>query len=105
VSETAIFETGSKQYSAGVGDILHVPHLEGEAGETVSFDKVLVVRKGDQTLAGRPYVDGARIAGEIVNQGRDRKVIVYKFRRRTGYRRKNGHRQLHTVVRITGIQA
>jgi large subunit ribosomal protein L21 len=105
VSESAIFETGAKQFSAGVGDIVQVPSLPGAAGEAVSFDRVMVLRKGDETITGRPYIDGARIAGEIVNQGRDKKVVVFKFKRRTTYRNKNGHRQPHTVVRITGIQA
>ena len=105
MSETAIFETGSKQFSAGVGDILRVPRLSGEPGESVSFDRVMYLRRGDETIAGRPYVEGARIAGEIIKQGRDEKVIVFKLKKRTAYRRKNGHRQPHTVVRITGIQA
>ncbi len=105
MSETAIFESGAKQFSAGVGDIVRVPRLAGAAGESVTFDKVMVLRKGEETIAGRPYIDGAQIAGEIVKQGHDDKVIVFKFKRRTTYRNKNGHRQPHTVVRITGIQA
>ena len=105
MSETAIFETGSKQFSAGVGDILRVPRLTGSAGETVSFDRVMYLRRGDELIAGQPYVQGARIAGEIVKQGRDEKVIVFKLKKRTAYRRKNGHRQPHTVVRITRIEA
>lgn len=105
MSETAIFESGAKQFSVGVGDTVRVPRLTGTAGESVTFDKVMILRRGDETVAGRPYIDGARIAGEIVEQGRDEKVIVFNFKRRTTYRKKNGHRQPHTVVRITGIQA
>ena len=105
MSETAIFETGAKQFSAGVGDLLHVPRMSGGAGDKVSFDRVMVVRKGTETITGRPYIEGATIAGEIVDQGRDKKVVVFRFKRRTTYRNKNGHRQPHTVVRITGIQA
>ena len=105
MSETAIFETGAKQFSAGVGDLVQVPRMPGTAGEAVTFDRVMLLRKGTETITGRPYIDGARIAGEIVDQGRDKKVIVFKFKRRTTYRNKNGHRQPHTVVRITGIQA
>lgn len=105
MSETAIFETGAKQFSAAVGDIVRVPSLAGTAGEAVTFDKVMVVRKGSETVAGRPYIEGAQIAGEIVDQGHDKKIVVFNFKRRTTYRKKNGHRQPHTVVRITGIQA
>ncbi len=105
MSETAIFEAGAKQFSAAVGDLVRVPRLSGDAGESVTFDKVMVLRKGSETVTGRPYIEGARIAGEIVNQGRDEKVIVFNFKRRTTYRKKNGHQQPHTVVRITGIQA
>lgn len=104
MSKVAIFETGAKQYSVGEGDVIRVPHVDGSAGDAVSFDRVMLLREGDQTQAGRPYVDGARIVGEIVDQGRDDKIIVYKFKRRTTYRTKNGHRQPHTVVRITGIE-
>jgi large subunit ribosomal protein L21 len=104
VSETAIFETGSRQYSASIGDIVRVPSLSGEAGDSITFDRVMFLRRGDECAAGRPYVEGARVTGEIVNQGRDDKVIVFKFKRRTTYRQKNGHRQPHTAVRITGIE-
>lgn len=104
MSETAIFEAGAKQFSAAVGDLVRVPRLPGAAGESVTFDRVMVLRKGTETVTGRPYIDGAHIAGEIVNQGHDKKVIVFNFKRRTTYRKKNGHRQPHTVVRITGIQ-
>lgn len=105
MSETAIFESGAKQFSASVGDVVRVPRLTGAAGESVTFDKVMILRRGDETVAGRPYINGAQIAGEIVKQGHDDKVIVFNFKRRTTYRKKNGHRQPHTVVRITGIQA
>jgi len=104
VSKVAIFETGAKQFSVGVGDVIRVPRLDGGAGDAVSFDHVMLLREGETTTAGRPYVDGAHISGEIVDQGRDDKVIVFKFKRRTTYRTKNGHRQPHTIVRITGIE-
>ena len=104
MSKVAIFETGAKQFSVGEGDVIRVPHLDGGAGDTVSFDHVMLTRDGSETQTGRPYVEGARISGEIVDQGRDDKIIVYKFKRRTTYRKKNGHRQPHTVVRITGIE-
>jgi len=105
VSNLAIIEAGSRQFTVGVGDVVTLPRLEGAAGDSVSFDRVLLVRAGTETATGRPYLDGARVNGEIVEQGRDDKVVVFKFRRRTGYRRKNGHRQPHSVVRITAINA
>ncbi len=105
MSKTVIFEAGSKQYSAGVGDVLEIPRVPGGAGDSVTFDRVLLLRQGEETSAGRPYLEGASIVGEIVEQGRDDKVVVFKFKRRTTYRNKNGHRQPHTVVRITDIQA
>ena len=104
MSKVAIFETGAKQFSVGEGDLIQIPHLEGNAGDPVAFDHVMLLREKDATQTGQPYVEGARIVGEIVKQGRDDKVIVFKMKRRTTYRKKNGHRQLHTVVRITGIE-
>lgn len=105
MTNLAIIEAGSRQISVGVGDVVTVPSLPGSPGDAVTFDRVLLVRNGAETTAGRPYVDGARVDGEIVEQGRDEKVVVFKFRRRTGYRRKNGHRQPRSVVRITAINA
>jgi large subunit ribosomal protein L21 len=105
VSETAIFETGARQFSAGVGDVIQVPRMAGGAGDVVTFDRVLFMRRGEDAVAGQPYIEGARVSGEIVEQGRDDKVVVFQFKRRTTYRKKNGHRQPHTVVRITGIGA
>ena len=104
MTETAIFETGARQYSAGIGDVLRIPRVAGEAGDSVTFDRVMFLHKGEQAVAGRPYVEGARVTGEIVNQGRDDKIVVFKLKRRTTYRKKNGHRQPHTIVRVTGIE-
>ncbi len=103
MSLAAIFESGARQYAVGVGDVVRVERLGGAAGDRIEFEKVLLVRKGDETATGRPYVNGARIVGEIVEQGRDGRLIVFKHKKRAVYRRKNGHRQMHTLVRITDV--
>jgi large subunit ribosomal protein L21 len=99
----AIFESGARQYAVGVGDVVRVERLSGAAGDKIEFDQVLLLRKGDDTTTGKPYVDGARIVGEIVTQGRDARLVIFKHKKRQNYRRKNGHRQPHTLVRITDI--
>ena len=101
----AIFETGSKQYAVSVGDIVHVPRIDGTAGDAIQFDRVLAARRGDQVETGRPNLEGAHVSAEIVAQDRDKKLVVFRFRRRTTYRRKTGHRQPRTTVRITGVHA
>jgi len=100
----AIFKTGGKQYRAAEGDRLRVPSIEGEPGQAVTFDEVLVVG-GDSPKFGKPTVAGAKVQAEIVRQGLDKKVIVFKFKRRKRYMRKAGHRQAFTEVKITGISA
>ncbi len=97
----AIIKTGGKQYRVNEGDLLQVEKLEGEIGASVTFDQVLAA--GDKI--GAPLVDGASVTAEIVAQGRDRKVIVFKKRRRQNSRRKNGHRQYVTTVKITAVSA
>jgi large subunit ribosomal protein L21 len=99
----AIFESGARQYAVGVGDVVRVERLGGAAGDRIEFERVLLLRQGEATATGRPYVDGARIVGEIVEQGRDKRLVVFKHKKRQVYRRKNGHRQPHTLVRITDI--
>jgi len=101
----AVFETGGRQFAVGTGDVLHVPRVAGAVGESVTFDRVLLVRQGTETRTGRPLVAGATVAGEIIAQDRDEKVTVFHFRRRTKYRRKTGHRQYQTKMRITAVQA
>jgi large subunit ribosomal protein L21 len=99
----AVVETGGKQYRVSPGDLLTVERLGGEPGSAVRFDRVLLVADGERVAVGTPTVAGASVAGEIVRQGRARKVIVFKFKRRKKYRRTRGHRQAQTTVRITAI--
>ena len=98
----AVIKTGGKQYRVAAEDRLKVEKLAGDAGDKVVFDNVLMVG-GDTPVVGSPVVDGASVAAEIVEQGRGRKIIIFKKRRRKNSRRKNGHRQDYTLVKITDI--
>ncbi len=100
----AVIQTGGKQYRVAEGDRLRVEKLAGDVGAKVTFDKVLLVG-GEQIKVGTPLVSGATVSAEIVAQGRDKKLIVFKFRRRKNYRRKAGHRQPFTELKITGVTA
>lgn len=97
----AVIKTGGKQYKVQKDSVIVVEKLAGEAGSKVSFDEVLMA--GDKV--GTPVVQGASVAGEIIKQTRGEKVIVFKKIRRHGYRRKQGHKQFLTVVKITDIKA
>jgi large subunit ribosomal protein L21 len=105
VSDQAIIKTGGKQYRVAVGDKLRIEKLASGVGEAVVFDQVLLVGNGDAAQIGTPMVAGAKVSGVVKAHGRGKKLIVYKFRRRKNYRRKNGHRQSFTEVEITGISA
>jgi large subunit ribosomal protein L21 len=99
----AVIVTGGKQYRVQPGEIIRVEKLAGEKGAKISFDQVLLHADGDTVKIGAPHVAGLKVSGEIVDHGRGKKVLVYKYRRRKGYRRKNGHRQSFTAVKITAI--
>ncbi len=100
----AIIATGGKQYKVSEGDIITIEKLGKEAGEAVVFDQVLAV--SDDTLkVGNPTLDGATVDATVVANGRAKKVIVYKYKRKTGYHKKNGHRQYITRVKIDKINA
>ncbi len=98
----AIIATGGKQYKVSEGDIITIEKLGVEAGETVTFDQVLAV-SGDELKVGTPVVAGATVEASVVKEGRAKKVIVYKYKRKTGYHKKNGHRQAFTQVKIEKI--
>lgn len=100
----AIIATGGKQYKVSEGDVIRVEKLAAEAGETVTFDQVLAVSDGELKV-GAPTVAGAAVTGTVEKQGKAKKVIVYKYKRKTGYHKKNGHRQLFTQVKIDKINA
>lgn len=99
----AILETGGKQYRVAEGDVITVEKLPGEAGDAVEFDKVLLINDGNDVKVGTPYIEGAKIAGEIIETGKGKKIIVYKYKSKKDYRRKQGHRQPFTSVEITSL--
>jgi large subunit ribosomal protein L21 len=103
----AVIQTGGKQYRVEPGKTVVVEKLTGAAGAPVVFDHVLLVSSGDggDVTVGKPTVAGAKVTGEIVEQGRGEKLVVFKFRRRKNYVRKNGHRQNYTAVKIAAIEA
>ena len=98
----AIIATGGKQYKVAEGDIIMVEKLGLDAGSAVTFDQVLAVSDGELTV-GCPTVAGATVSGTVVKEGKAKKVIVYKYKRKPGYHKKNGHRQLYTQVKIEKI--
>ena len=100
----AIIETGGKQYKVEQGDVVFIEKLGVEEGEAVTFDKVLVVG-GDDVKIGAPYVEGATVTANVVKNGKDKKIIVYKYKPKKGYHKKQGHRQPYTKVEITAINA
>ena len=100
----AIIATGGKQYKVSEGDIITIEKLGIEAGEKVTFDQVLAA-SGDDLKIGNPTVDGATVDATVVKEGRGKKIIVYKYKRKTGYHKKNGHRQSYTQVKIEKINA
>ena len=99
----AIIATGGKQYKVAEGDIINVEKLGVEAGETVTFDQVLAVN--NEGLKVGADVAGATVTASVVENGKGKKVVVYKYKRKTGYHKKNGHRQLYTKVKIEKINA
>jgi len=101
----AVIKTGGKQYRVATGDKLKIEKLPGGVGDTVTFSDVLLVGAGDTVNVGAPLVSGAKVEAKVTAQGRAKKVIVFKLRRRKNYRRKNGHRQPFTALEITGIKA
>ena len=100
----AIIQTGGKQYRVAPGDVLRVERLPGERGDAVQLDQVLLVTDdGGDVRVGTPLVENASVKGEIVRQGKAKKILVFKKKRRKNYRRKQGHRQLFTAVQIQEI--
>ena len=100
----AIFEAKGKQFRAEMDATLRMPTLEAEPGDRVTFDHVLLAQRDDQLIVGQPSLEGAAVAAEVIRHGRDDKIIVYKMKRRKGYRRKQGHRQGFTEVRVLDIE-
>lgn len=98
----AVIHTGGKQYKVAPGENLRIEKIEGDKGTKVSFDKAAI--GGEAVKIGKPFIEGAKVNAEIVVQDRAKKIIVFKLRRRKNYRRKYGHRQPFTEIKITGIE-
>lgn len=100
----AVIKTGGKQYRVSEGDRIRVEKLQGAVGDSIELAEVLMLG-GDKVAVGKPLVEGAKVAAQIVGQGRGKKTIVFKIKRRKSYRRKAGHRQPFTELKVTGITA
>ncbi|MDP2629559.1 MAG: 50S ribosomal protein L21 [Candidatus Harrisonbacteria bacterium] len=100
----AIIQTGGKQYRVSPGDTIQVEKLPAEEGTAVSFDEVLMMVDGDKVSIGEPLLQGTTVTGKVLEQGRAKKVIIFKYKNKTRQRRKKGHRQHYSKVEITGIQ-
>lgn len=101
----AIVEILGKQYKATEGSVLKVDLIDAEIGSTVEFESVLMVNSGDKISFGGPYVKGAKVSAKIESEVKGDKVVIYKYKRTKDYRRKTGHRQKYSVIKVTGIKA
>ena len=101
----AVIKTGGKQYRVAKNDVIRVEKIDAEAGSSVDLDEVLLVGGGDEARVGTPLVDGAKVTATVLEQIKGEKIVVFKKKRRKNYRRKKGHRQLLTVLRVTDIAA
>jgi large subunit ribosomal protein L21 len=99
----AVLKTGGKQYKVIQGDLIEVEKLESDIGDKVTLDQVLMVGEGEDVEVGSPYISNCQVTGEVVKQGKGAKIIIFKKKRRKNYRRKNGHRQFITQLKITEI--
>ena len=100
----AIFQTAGKQFKAEPGRLIRIPTVQAEPGEKLTFDQVLLGSDGTTVKAGTPNVKGASVTAEVVRHGKEKKIIVFKMKRRKGYARKQGHRQKFTEVRIDSVE-
>ena len=101
----AVVKTGGKQYRVSKGDRVKIEKIPGEVGDEVRFDEVLMIGGAPDLKVGTPHVSGASVSARIVGQDRSKKIMVFKFKRRKGYKKKQGHRQAYTRVEITGIES
>jgi len=99
----AVLKTGGKQYKVAQGDVIQVEKLEGNVGDKVTLDQILMIGEKDKVDVGAPILDGSKVTCEIIDQGKGPKILVFKKKRRKKYRRTNGHRQLITHLKITDI--
>jgi len=100
----AVIQTGGKQYIVAPGEELKIETLPGEVGETIAFDRVLLTSDGENVNLGKPYLENTKVLGRITGHGRDKKIVVFKYKKRKGYRKKLGHRQNYTLVKVENIE-
>jgi large subunit ribosomal protein L21 len=100
----AVISSGGKQYRVEQGDVLRIEKINGEVGAPVSFDKILMFSDGEKVRVGTPVLDDVSVQGHIIEQGRAKKIIVFKYKRRKRYRRKQGHRQSYTAIKIDALE-
>jgi|TARA_B100001750_G_scaffold33196_2_gene23075 large subunit ribosomal protein L21 len=105
VTDFAIVKAGGKQYRVSTGDTVRVESLPADQGDTVTLDDVLMLSLDGNVEVGNPTINGATVEAEVVGKGRDKKVVILKFKAKTRYRRKNGHRQHYTDLRVTNINS
>ncbi|WP_462332950.1 50S ribosomal protein L21 [Schwartzia sp. (in: firmicutes)] len=101
----AISQTGGKQYKVAEGEVIYVEKLDAEAGDAVTFDEVLAVVADGDVKVGKPVVEGAKVTGKVEAQGKEKKILVFKYKAKSNYRRRQGHRQPYTKVVIEKIEA
>ena len=101
----AVLLTGGKQYRVQEGDVLFVEKLDAEVDTTVELDQILAIGKEDGLVVGKPVVEGAKVVAKVIAQGKARKIVVFKFKRKLDYRKKQGHRQAYTKIQIEKIEA
>ena len=100
----AIIETGGKQYKVTKGEVLNVDKLDQEVGATVELDKVLLISDSDKVMVGNPVIKNARVILEVVKMTKGKKIVVFKYKRKKGYRKTQGHRQQYSTVKVTDIK-
>ena len=101
----AVIQTGGKQYRVAPGDMVKIEKLSGDIGDNIAFDKVLLTSDGENVNIGSPFLENIKVMGRIARHGKDRKIVVFKYKRRKGYRKKQGHRQNFTLIKIENIES
>ena len=101
----AIIQTGGKQYKVAEGDVIFVEKLDAAEGDEVVFNQVLTVVDGENVSVGKPFLSGAKVTGKVEKQGKDKKILVFKYKAKSNYRRRQGHRQPYTKVTVSKIEA
>ncbi len=101
----AVIKTGGKQYRVSPGEEVKLEKLPGEIGDPIAFDKVMIVSDGENVQIGKPYLENTSVSGRLTRHGKSRKIIVFKYKRRKNYRKKTGHRQQFSMVKIENIES